>query len=182
MTTAKKYLEILREREPQLWKEPLKESCFKMPGDITVLVSFCVFMEQNLFTGEKWISQSVHKCHVPAHQQSGRCSGSCRGCSALSALGRPHPRIQSLRWCSDKRPERSAFWRIASSARWGEGRYTGFKSPAYGIFELLGICFSDANWPSYANPALAETSFQRSVSSSKSAPEISTICCLNSGV
>ncbi len=26
MTTAKKYLEILREREPQLWKEPLKES------------------------------------------------------------------------------------------------------------------------------------------------------------
>ena len=61
MTTAKKYLEILREREPQLWKEPLKESCFKMPGDITVLVSFCVFMEQNLFTGKKWISQSVHK-------------------------------------------------------------------------------------------------------------------------
>ena len=68
MTTAKKYLEILREREPQLWKEPLKESGFtekdlsdiekglgyklpapyrefllsyKMPGDITVLVSFC---------------------------------------------------------------------------------------------------------------------------------------------
>ena len=28
MTTAKKYLEILREREPQLWKEPLKESGF----------------------------------------------------------------------------------------------------------------------------------------------------------
>lgn len=26
MTTAKKYLEILREREPQLWEEPLKES------------------------------------------------------------------------------------------------------------------------------------------------------------
>ncbi|MCI8430954.1 MAG: hypothetical protein HFI16_12000 [Lachnospiraceae bacterium] len=26
--TAKKYLEILREREPQLWKEPLKESGF----------------------------------------------------------------------------------------------------------------------------------------------------------
>ena len=26
--TAKKYLEILREREPQLWKEPLKESSF----------------------------------------------------------------------------------------------------------------------------------------------------------
>ncbi len=41
MTTAKKYLEILRERELQLWKEPLKESCFKMPGDITALVSFC---------------------------------------------------------------------------------------------------------------------------------------------
>ena len=67
MTTAKKYLEILREREPQLWKEPLKESGFtekdlsdiekglgyklsvpyrefllsyKMPGDITVFVSF----------------------------------------------------------------------------------------------------------------------------------------------
>ena len=28
MTAAKKYLEILREREPQLWKEPLKESGF----------------------------------------------------------------------------------------------------------------------------------------------------------
>lgn len=68
MTTAKKYLEILREREPQLWEEPLKESVltesdlseiekglgyklpvpyrefllsYKMPGDITVLVSFC---------------------------------------------------------------------------------------------------------------------------------------------
>ena len=68
MTTAKKYLEILREREPQLWKEPLKESGFtekdlsdiekglgyklpapyrefllsyEMPKDITVLVSFC---------------------------------------------------------------------------------------------------------------------------------------------
>ena len=26
MTTAKEYLDILREREPQLWKEPLKES------------------------------------------------------------------------------------------------------------------------------------------------------------
>ena len=68
MTTAKKYLEILREREPQLWEEPLKESVltesdlseiekglgyklpvpyrefllsYKLPGDITVLVSFC---------------------------------------------------------------------------------------------------------------------------------------------
>ena len=68
MTTAKKYLEILREREPQLWKEPLKESGFtekdlsdiekglgyklpvpyrefllsyETPKDITVLVSFC---------------------------------------------------------------------------------------------------------------------------------------------
>ena len=68
MTTAKKYLGILREREPQLWKESFKESGFtekdlsdiekglgyklpapyrefllsyKMPGDITVLVSFC---------------------------------------------------------------------------------------------------------------------------------------------
>ena len=28
MTTAKKYLEILREHEPQLWKELLKESGF----------------------------------------------------------------------------------------------------------------------------------------------------------
>ena len=28
MTAAKKYLEILRECEPQLWKEPLKESGF----------------------------------------------------------------------------------------------------------------------------------------------------------
>jgi hypothetical protein len=28
MTTAKEYLDILREREPQLWKEPLKESGF----------------------------------------------------------------------------------------------------------------------------------------------------------
>jgi len=28
MTAAEKYLEILREREPQLWKEPLKESGF----------------------------------------------------------------------------------------------------------------------------------------------------------
>lgn len=28
MTTAKKYLDILKEREPQLWKEPLKESGF----------------------------------------------------------------------------------------------------------------------------------------------------------
>ena len=68
MTAAKKYLETLREREPQLWEEPLKESVltesdlseiekglgyklpvpycefllsYKMPGDITVLVSFC---------------------------------------------------------------------------------------------------------------------------------------------
>ena len=68
MTTAKKYLEILREREPQLWKELLKESGFtekdlsdiekglgyklpapyrefllsyELPKDITVLVSFC---------------------------------------------------------------------------------------------------------------------------------------------
>lgn len=68
MTAAKKYLEILRERELQLWKEPLKEPCFtekdlsdiekglgyklpapyrefllsyKMPDDIIVLVSFC---------------------------------------------------------------------------------------------------------------------------------------------
>ena len=28
MTTAKKYLGILREREPQLWKESSKESSF----------------------------------------------------------------------------------------------------------------------------------------------------------
>ena len=28
MTTARKYLDILKEREPQLWKEPLKESNF----------------------------------------------------------------------------------------------------------------------------------------------------------
>lgn len=68
MTTAKEYLDILREREPQLWKEPLKESgltekylsdiekglgyklpasyrefllSYKLPGDMTVLVSFC---------------------------------------------------------------------------------------------------------------------------------------------
>ena len=68
MTTAKKYLDILKEREPQLWKEPLKESnlterdlsdiekglgyelpvpyrefllSYQMPNDITVLVSFC---------------------------------------------------------------------------------------------------------------------------------------------
>lgn len=69
MTTAKKYLDILKEREPQLWKEPLKESGFtdrdlaeiekvlgyslpvpyreflssyKIPDDVTtVLVSFC---------------------------------------------------------------------------------------------------------------------------------------------
>lgn len=68
MTAAKKYLETLRKREPQLWEEPLKESVltesdlseiekglgyklpalyrefllsYKMPGDITVLVSFC---------------------------------------------------------------------------------------------------------------------------------------------
>lgn len=69
MTTAKRYLDILKEREPQLWKEPLEESNFtekdlskiekglgyslptsyrefllsyKIPDDITtVLVSFC---------------------------------------------------------------------------------------------------------------------------------------------
>lgn len=68
MTTAKKYLNLLKEREPQLWKEPMEESTFteqdlliiekglgyslpipyrefllsyKMPEDITVLVSFC---------------------------------------------------------------------------------------------------------------------------------------------
>lgn len=68
MTAAKRYLEILKEREPQLWKGPLKDSAFtekdlmdieaglgyalpapyreflqscKMPCDITVLVSFC---------------------------------------------------------------------------------------------------------------------------------------------
>ncbi len=68
MTTAKKYLDILKEREPQLFKEPLKESAFtdkdlleiekglgyslpepyrefllsyKINGDIAVLVSFC---------------------------------------------------------------------------------------------------------------------------------------------
>lgn len=68
MTTAKKYLDILKEHEPQLWKEPLKGSnlterdvsdiekglgyelpipyrefllSYKMPNDITVLVSFC---------------------------------------------------------------------------------------------------------------------------------------------
>lgn len=68
MIIAKRYLEILKEREPQLWKEPLKESNFtekdlseiekglgyslplpyrefllscQMPDDMTVLVSFC---------------------------------------------------------------------------------------------------------------------------------------------
>lgn len=68
MTIAKKYLDILAEREPQLLKEPLKTATFtkkdiseieiglgyslpaqyqeflltyKMPSDITVLVSFC---------------------------------------------------------------------------------------------------------------------------------------------
>ena len=68
MTAAKKYLDILMEREPQLWKEPLKESAFteqdvmeiekglgyalpvpyreflmsyKMPYSVIVLVSFC---------------------------------------------------------------------------------------------------------------------------------------------
>lgn len=68
MTLAKKYLDILKEREPQLWKKPLEESTFtehdlseietglgyslpvpyrefllsyKMPYDIIVLVSFC---------------------------------------------------------------------------------------------------------------------------------------------
>lgn len=68
MTTTKKYLNLLRECEPHLWKNPLEESTFtdqdlsvieqglgyclptpyrefllsyKMPEDITVLVSFC---------------------------------------------------------------------------------------------------------------------------------------------
>lgn len=68
MTTAKEYLERLKEREPQIWKEPLEESVlteqdlseiekglgyalpepyrefllsYKMPEDMTVFVSFC---------------------------------------------------------------------------------------------------------------------------------------------
>ena len=68
MTTAEKYLNILKEREPQLWEGPLEKSAFtecdlstiekglgyslplpyreflqsyKMPEDVTVLVSFC---------------------------------------------------------------------------------------------------------------------------------------------
>lgn len=68
MTIAKKYLNLLKEREPQLWKAPLEDSAFteqdlaeiekglgytlpvpyreflqsyKIPCDITVLVSFC---------------------------------------------------------------------------------------------------------------------------------------------
>lgn len=68
MTTAKKYLERLKEREPQIWKEPLEESAlteqdlseiekglgynlpvpyreflmsYKMPENMTVFVSFC---------------------------------------------------------------------------------------------------------------------------------------------
>ncbi len=68
MMTARKYLDILKEREPQLWKESSKESSFtekdlsdiekglgyklpapyrafllsdKLPNDMTVLVSFC---------------------------------------------------------------------------------------------------------------------------------------------
>lgn len=68
MTKAKEYLNTLKEREPQLWKEPLEESAFtendlreieqelgyalpipyrefllsyKMPEEIMVLVSFC---------------------------------------------------------------------------------------------------------------------------------------------
>ena len=68
MTTARKYLNILKEREPQRWKEPLAESAlteqdlsviedglgytlpvpyrefllsYQMPEDLTVLVSFC---------------------------------------------------------------------------------------------------------------------------------------------
>jgi len=68
MTTAKRYLDILKEGEPQLWEEPWEESPFtesdlseiekrlgyslpipycefllsyQMPSDLTVLVSFC---------------------------------------------------------------------------------------------------------------------------------------------
>ena len=76
MTAAKKYLETLREREPQLWEEPLKESVltesdlseiekglgyklpapyrefllsYKMPGDITVFVSWRNWTDRILF-------------------------------------------------------------------------------------------------------------------------------------
>lgn len=72
MTTAKKYLEILREREPQLWKEPLKESCFKMQGTLRYLFPFACSWSKT-FSREKngYHNQFINVMFLPISSLEG---------------------------------------------------------------------------------------------------------------